>query len=1234
MTVTLDDLYHAVDRPTRILTAVAAYDGHDASILAINRSLRECGYPVEVIYMGYNKKVGEIVKAAVEEGVDCVAVSSYNGGHNYFFPALVNALRKAGSHAIVVGGGGGTIGEDDERLIEDSGVAKIYGIEWSLDGLAKDVVERARAVRQKVSLEKVLENASKGERSALSQLINCAELLALMKGRKKTRSPIYKELRTSIETFTNPATASTGGKGDRKGAGAGKRGKAGYDRAGRDAKSKAKSGADGKGKVVFITGDGGAGKSTITDEIARHFTMDFGDLDPTGSSRSGTRNRETKAAMDPGIPKRCAILSIDPTTVNSGEFTALLGDRIRMNNIYSPPIFMRSLATRVPYGNFPEALEDIIAIFRAAGYDLIIVETPGTGQAGLDVQHYHPDRTIYVKTKEFGSVQVQLQKDQLLKEADIIVLNKIDREGSHTVFEQIESILSHSDLIQRTRKGKTSGEDLTAGEGLTSGKDPTSGEGGKGGKGKKSVLAPPSVTDPAKGTGTGPTKQRAFATLAKLANDPGTVDLYVHLMTELGMPSRKFVSSGTNALETVNYTGLVPHHRRNYLGRIVEAVRKYDRWAEGQIELISQGRMADLDQYCREILSTWQDRWQMMTVERAKEFCTTCELEYVSYNGIRIPKVSFPDPKNAVESLRFLLMEGLPGDFPYVNGVFPMRRESGMETTRQFAGLRLAEHTNERFHFLSHGVPNPRLSTAFDGITLYGDDSDSDPGSVGKIGEGGVSVDTLEDMKILYSGFDFRDISTSMTINGPAPIILAMYFNVACDWMIEQYRKEHPKEVREPGKRMSGAREKQMSGAGGKRSTDGEGTLGRSGKDAMNLPLPGTLGPNAINPEYGIKQRTVEKIRNETYALLRGTVQADILKEIQAQNECIFQADFAIKLMGDVQQFFVDKGVRKFYSISISGYHIGEAGATPVQEMAYTISNGFTYAENFMGRGMDIDEVSPNFSFFFRNSHEIEWLATGPVMRKIWAIAMRDVYKANERSQMFKFHTQTSGRALQVPEWDTLNPVRQTVHALIALLCNTNSLHVDSADEPLTTPGPKYVRQATMIPNYLTFEAEILKAQNLLSGSYAMRDIQKAVQEAVLSEMERIDQEGGVGPATEVSYQRSNIAAASCDYEHEIFSGKRPIIGRNVLRLEMEGTEHPVELMRPTQEDWDIQIKRTRTFRKRNAKVAPAYLDRLRQVAEAEGNVFEELLHTVRYASLGQISEVLKDVGGRYSQQI
>ena len=1056
MTVNIKTLRKNFQRPVRVLTAVAAYDGHDASILAINRSLRDSTFPMEVIYMGFNKKVHEITKAAVQEGVDCVAVSSYNGGHNYFYPALARALESEHSSAIVVGGGGGTIPKEDEEYIESKGVEKLYGVSWSLQAIAEDIYERSRNVGGERSITELVDAAGKGEDWAVSQMLDLAELKVIYEVEKKKSSKKYAVIKKALDDFY--------------------------------------SSSEEKGKVVFVTGDGGAGKSTIVDELVRRFAEDFAD------------------------DGRVAVLSMDPSTTAGKTLSALLGDRVRMNNIYTDTVFMRSMATRVPYANITPALRDAIAILKRAGFSLILVETPGTGQAGVDLAPFTPELVLYVKTKEFGSVNVQLQKDQTLRVAGIVVLNKIDREGSQTVFEQISQIL----------------------------------------EGQKK-------------------EQKLYATQAKLANDAGTRDLYLGLLEKLGMTSRMFKPTGKDPFEELKYTGLVPHSRRNYLARIVEAVRRYDSWVAGQLELI-RNDPGKLDPYCKELLENWQETWQELTVEKAKAACVECELEYVSFNGLRVPKLAFPDPRDRVETLRFLLEEGLPGMFPFGNGVFPMRKELGYETTRQFAGLKLAEDTNERFHFLSRGVGFPRLSTAFDGITLYGDDSISDPGSVGKIGEGGVSIDTLEDMNILYSGFDFTKTSTSMTINGPAPIVLAMYFNVVTDVMIEAYQKEHPGEELTPEK--------------------------------------------------------IEDIKNETYRMMRGTVQADILKEVQAQNECIFQMDFAIRLMGDVEQFFVDKGIKKFYSISISGYHIGEAGSTPIQEMVYTITNGFTYLENFMARGMTVDEVAPNFSFFFRVSQELEWIALGPVLRKIWAIALRDIYKGDTRSQMFKYHTQTSGRALQTREWDTLNPVRQTLHALIALLGNTNSLHVDSADEALTTPSEKYVRQATMIPNYLTLESEFFKLQNILSGSYGMRAIKEQVQEAVLQELERIDQEGGVGPATELGYQRSQIAEASCSYEHEIFFKKRPIIGRNIFVHDSEELTQEPELVRPTEEDWEKQMARTRAFQEKNKKLAPTYLKRLQEVALSGGNVFEELLTTVRYVSLGQISEALKEVGGRYSQTI
>jgi methylmalonyl-CoA mutase len=550
--------------------------------------------------------------------------------------------------------------------------------------------------------------------------------------------------------------------------------------------------------------------------------------------------------------------------------------------------------------------------------------------------------------------------------------------------------------------------------------------------------------------------------------------------------------------------------------------------------------------------------------------------------------VALPDPEDRAEALRFLLEEGLPGRFPFATGCFPYRPVSAGETTRQFAGLRGAQETNRRLHLLAQGVAKPRLSIAFDGITLYGADSDEDPGSVGKIGEGGVAIDSWEDLKLVLQGFRIPDISTSMTINGPAPVMLAMYFVAAQELELERVEQEQ-------GRRLSEAE---------------RGELGR-----------------------------------RTLAELRGTLQADILKEVQAQNENIFQPDFAIKVLGDIQEWFIANGVRKFYSLSISGYHIGEAGATPAQEIAFTLANGFTYLENFLARGMRVDDFAPSLSFFFRVSHEAEWLAYGAVCRKIWAIALRDVYGAAERSQLFKFHTQTSGRALQAEEWDTLNPLRICYHALLGLLANSNSLHVDSADEPMTTPGEKWVRQAAMVPNFLREEAEGFLIQNLLSGSYAFRALMTRLQAQVLEEFDRLDQLGGVLPATELGYQRRVIAESSARYEEQRRrprpgqqeEPRRRIVGYNAHEL-AEG--HPgkyppvVELVRPGAADFERQLARLREFKERHREDAPVYLARLKEVALAEGNVFGELLETVRHASLGQITRTLAEVGGRYRKMV
>lgn len=721
-----------------------------------------------------------------------------------------------------------------------------------------------------------------------------------------------------------------------------------------------------------------------------------------------------------------------------------------------------------------------------------------------------------------------MQKDQLLRDAGLVVLNKADLEGSEAAFSEIREVM----------------EQL----------------------GKRDSL---------------------FPTTAKTALDPGLDQLFTAICGKIGWSSSK-APHVTDIFHYAKKSVLVPHQRRAYLAEIAARVRAYDHWTAEQVGMVRKepGDTSCLDPLCARLLEQWPNEWGEFSRQAAIRMGIAPEVE--TPNGLKLPRVALPEPGDRAESLRFLLEEGLPGRFPFATGIHPYRPVSAAETTRQFAGLRGPEETNRRLHLLAEGVTNPRLSIAFDSITLYGADSDEDPGSIGKIGEGGVAIDSWEDMKLLLSGFHIPDISTSMTINGPAPVILAMYFVAAQEIELE--------------------RAEAANGA----------PLGKGEREALF---------------------------RQTLHNLRGTVQGDILKEVQAQNENIFQPDFAIKLLGDVQEWFIANDVKKFYSLSISGYHIGEAGATPVRELAFTLANGFTYLENFLARGMKVDEFAPSLSFFFKVSHEAEWLAYGAVCRKIWAIALRDHYGANERSQMLKFHTQTSGRALQSQEWDTLNPVRLTYHALLGLLANTNSLHVDSADEPMTTPGEKWVRQATMIPHYLREEAESFVIQNFLSGSYAFRALMRELQKQVLDEFDRLDQLGGVGPATEQGYQRRCIAENSTRYERERRRATveqksepiRRIIGYNVHELSNNHPDkypHVAEVVRPGPADWERQIARVRDFKERHREESRFYLMRLKKIALSGGNVFGELMHTVCHATLGQITQALAEVGGRYRKMV
>ena len=1123
---------YQASNPIRIVTAASLFDGHDAAINIIRRVLQASG--AEVIHLGHNRSVQEVVETAIQEDVQGIAVSSYQGGHMEYFRYMLEVLRvRNAPHIQVFGGGGGVIALDEVRKLHAYGMAHVF---TSRDGMRLGLQGMINIMLKKCDFSVASQAVGTLFFDQLARRLSHVELQSLV-------APV-----TSEDLTCSP--------------------------------------------VVGITGTGGAGKSTLTDEIVLRLLEDLPEV-------------------------RVAVLSVDPTQKRTGG--ALLGDRIRMNALYGVKAerraFMRSQATRQAHRATSQALRDSIAVCKEAGFDLVIVETAGVGQSDTEITDL-ADVSLYVMTRDYGAA-TQLEKIGMLDEADFVVLNKYDDRGSKDALRDIRK------QVRRNR--------MAFGKPLE--------------------------------------EMPVYPTMASRFHDSGVTALYIDLIGVLhdqyGFGHRTTLKKGR--METTNET-IVPSNRQRYLGEIVETIRDYHAWVRTQVEYACKWGQAkgtyeqvrnwnppDADMLC-ERLSTIQGYWWDHLESRCKDILThwetraeqyrhdtythevrnrkiTVPLYYRSLSGMKIPRVSLPSMRDPGERLKFALKENLPGYYPFTAGVYPFKRTT--ETpTRMFAGEGCSERTNRRFHILSESMPAQRLSTAFDSVTLYGFDPHERPDIYGKVGNAGVSVCTLDDMKKLYSGFNLNDPATSvsMTINGPAPMILAMFLNTAMDQAVEHY-------LRQQG-RWSAAEEIIHGHLGSTRPEYvAYGPKGREealprGHDGTGLGLLGTSGKELVT--WGVL--TAEELGDVcqgTLRTVRGTVQADILKEDQAQNTCIFSTELALRMMGDIQEYFTEQHIRNFYSVSISGYHIAEAGANPITQLAFTLSNGFTYVEYYLSRGLGIDDFAPNLSFFFSNGMDPEYTVIGRVARRIWAVTMREKYGANERSQKLKYHIQTSGRSLHAQEI-TFNDIRTTLQALTAIYDNCNSLHTNAYDEALTTPTEESVRRAIAIQRIINEELGLAKNENPLQGAFIIETLTDLVEEAVLAEFERINDRGGVLGAMESVYQRSKIQEESMYYEQQKQSGTLPIIGVNmfVAQSELNQELSPRPLMRSSDEEKRHQIAGLSAFQARNADYVPAAQARLMQVARDGGNLFAEMMDTVRTCSLGQITDTLFRVGGRYRRNM
>ena len=1082
-------------RPTnkvRFVTAASLFDGHDAAIGIMRRILQSMG--AEVIHLGHNRSVDEVVTAALQEDVQGIAVSSYQGGHNEYFTYMVELLKARGGDNIqVFGGGGGVIVPAEIRMLAEHGV-RIYspedGQKMGLAGMIGEMVMRADK-----------------DFSSLAP-----KTLAAIQGHSEMNWRALAQLMTALEN----------GKAD-----------AGMVQALRAAAAQTRV------PVLGITGTGGAGKSSLTDELVRRLRLDQDDS------------------------LRVAVVSIDPSRRKSGG--ALLGDRIRMNAIgpwsKGPRVFMRSLATRDFGSEISAALPDVVAACKVAGFDLVIVETSGIGQGDAAIVP-HVDVPLYVMTPEFGAAS-QLEKIDMLDFAEFVAINKFDRKGAADALRDVAK------QVQRNKEAWTV-----------------------------------------------PTEQMpVFGTMAARFNDDGVTALYQALkqrLAGLGLPIREGRLPQVDVRHSTHQNPIVPPARTRYLAEISDTVRGYKKRAREQARLareiqqlkaaarmlevdkpgrakaaeaaldLAASREAVQDPAAKKLLAQWPDMQKAYAGDeyvvkiRDKEIRT--QLTHTTLSGNKIRKVALPQYEDHGEILKWLMLDNVPGSFPYTAGTFAFKRE-GEDPTRMFAGEGDPFRTNRRFKLVSEGMPAKRLSTAFDSVTLYGNDPDLRPDIYGKVGNSGVNVATLDDMKVLYSGFDLCNPSTSvsMTINGPAPSILAMFMNTAIDQNLDKFKAEN-----------------------GREPTETE----------------------------------TAKIKEWVLANVRGTVQADILKEDQGQNTCIFSTEFSLKVMGDIAEYFVHHDVRNFYSVSISGYHIAEAGANPISQLAFTLSNGFTFVEAYLARGMHIDDFAPNLSFFFSNGMDPEYTVLGRVARRIWAVAMKEKYGANERSQKLKYHIQTSGRSLHAQEIQ-FNDIRTTLQALIAIYDNCNSLHTNAFDEAITTPTEDSVRRAMAIQLIINREWGLAKNENPNQGAFIIDELTELVEEAVLAEFERIAERGGVLGAMETGYQRGKIQDESMHYEMLKHTGELPIIGVNTFR-NPKGDEvlESLELARSTEEEKQSQLQRLADFHARHASEAPAMLARLQQAVIDNTNVFEVLMDAVRVCSLGQITNALFEVGGQYRRSM